>query len=148
MALSMNSPRKFRRIWQYPRDSRDEFSSHHPMGRPTKPAPIQDSLSPRARLPQWTQHAEQRAIQRNLPDEALEVVLLYGETLHRAGAVIYFLRRRDVMSDDAARSSSGRWIGATVILDSTQQRVLTVYRNRRGLRRLKRKPDRDMRRSA
>jgi hypothetical protein len=91
----------------------------------------------------FTFHAQLRMAQRNLSDEDIYNVLLYGETWYKAGAIIMYLRRKDI---PLARRSDQRWqrlIGATVVVTCKgEQVVLTAYRNRRfGLHQIKRKPD-------
>ena len=80
--------------------------------------------------------------QRNLSDEEVAVVLLYGQIWHKAGAVISYLRQKDLPQ---AAQSDQRWqqlIGAIVVTTTDERIVLTAYRNRRsGLRKIKRKPD-------
>jgi hypothetical protein len=89
-----------------------------------------------------TLHAERRMAQRNLSDEEVAYVLLYGQTWHKAGAVISYLRRKDLPH---VAQTDQRWqqlIGAAVVMTADERIVLTAYRNRQsGLRNIKCKPD-------
>jgi len=90
-----------------------------------------------------THHAKQRLAQRNLSDTEIGWVLLYGQTWHKAGAVIIYLRLKDL---PPALQADQRWqqlVGVTVVLPAQQERVvLTAYRNHStGLHAIKRKPD-------
>lgn len=90
-----------------------------------------------------TAHAELRLAQRNLSIDEIGYVLLYGQTWHKAGAVIKYLRRKDIPGTDQADQRRQRLIGATVVLTADGERVvLTAYRNRRcGLKKIKTKPE-------
>lgn len=147
MALPFNSSRKARRIWL--RQSADRPLQQPPVMSRQKAAKLYAvDMDPVGVpfLPEFTQHAGLRQAQRNLSSQDLDMVLLYGETLSCAGAVFFHLRRKDVTCDDTAQLRAERLVGVTVVLDPTQQWVVTVYRNRRrGLWRLKRKPRRNMR---
>jgi hypothetical protein len=89
----------------------------------------------------YTSHAQWRLPQRNLAPWQVEYVLMHGTVFHCAGAVIVFLRRKDVRAFDCAPLKAESLIGTTVVLDPGQVHVLTAYRNRHdGMRRLKHKP--------
>ena len=63
--------------------------------------------------------------------------------MHRAGAVIFFLRQRDIPPDMQTNKSYTRLEGTAVVTNRHFSRILTVYRNRqRGLRHIKQKPRR------
>jgi hypothetical protein len=80
-------------------------------------------------------HAAQRMAQRNVNFADLEIVLRFGRVLHRTGAEFYFLAKRD-LPDDLQRQFD-YLVGATVILEN--EKIITVYRNRRTLSRIRRK---------
>jgi hypothetical protein len=85
-------------------------------------------------------HAEKRMAQRNISFEDIVFVLEHGRKLHKAGAVFFFLRRCDIPGQRWQRC--GRLEGTTVVLSRETATIITVYRNRQGLRRVKRKTDR------
>jgi hypothetical protein len=109
------------------------------------PASTQSSFAyvDMALAPTW--HAQQRMAQRNLSAAEIEYVLLYGQSWHKAGAIIVYLRRKDLPSSDQLDQRWQQLIGTTVVMSTISERVvLTAYRNRRsGLRQIKRKPDYD-----
>ena len=89
-----------------------------------------------------TAHAKLRLAQRNLSIDEINYVLLYGQAWHKAGAVINYLRRKDIPKADRADQRRKRLIGTTVVMVESKPTVLTAYRNpRSGLRRIKRKPN-------
>ncbi|MBE7474596.1 MAG: hypothetical protein DPW09_39685 [Anaerolineae bacterium] len=92
-----------------------------------------------------TRHAQQRMAQRNLSAPEIEYVLLYGQSWHKAGAVIVHLRRKDLPSSDQFDQRRQQLVGTTIVMATTGARVvLTAYRNRHsGLHRIKRKVDYD-----
>jgi hypothetical protein len=88
-----------------------------------------------------TKHAQLRVAQRNLDQEAIEYVICYGERLHRAGALIYFLRKRDIPVWDQVDPECSRLAGTAVILTKDGRQVITSWRNQKnGLRKIKKKP--------
>lgn len=90
-----------------------------------------------------TAHAKLRMAQRNLSNEEVSYVLLYGQSWHKAGATITYLREKDMPFADQAEQKLQRLIGAIVVTTTDSDRViLTAYRNRRsGLRNIKHKSD-------
>lgn len=85
----------------------------------------------------FTEHASYRMAQRNLSREAVQFVIEHGRRHHRAGACFFFLGKRDIPAD--SRQELARLEGAVVVLNLNSRSVLTVYRNREGLRDIKRK---------
>lgn len=92
----------------------------------------------------FSQHSARRAAQRNLSAEEVRYVMTYGQWFHRAGALVCFLRRRDVPEWDWPVDKWMRLVGTAVILTKDGRQVITVWRNRRkGLKRIKCKPGYD-----
>ena len=90
---------------------------------------------------QFKHHASQRLAQRYLSAEAVNYVMTYGQRFHCAGALICFLRRRDVPAWDRADAGWMRLAGTAVILTKDGRTVVTVWRNgRHGLKRIRHKP--------
>jgi hypothetical protein len=95
-------------------------------------------------MAQFNRHSAQRAAQRNLSPEKVRYVITYGRQFRRAGALIYYLRRRDVPEWDRADDHWMRLAGTAVILTKDGRTVITVWRNRHnGLKRIRRKPEYD-----
>ena len=98
--------------------------------------------TPQGQLISLTLHARHRMAQRNLSTEEIESVLLYAQTWHKAGAVIWYLRRKDLPT--IARSNQ-RWqqlVGTTIVMNENERTILTAYRNRdSGLHHIKCKPN-------
>lgn len=87
-----------------------------------------------------TDHAQQRMAQRNLSLDDVLFVLEYGKCYHRAGAMFFYLRGKDIPKKQRKDNRIAQLEGATVILSRDAPAILTVYRNRdRGLRHIKRK---------
>lgn len=82
-------------------------------------------------------HAVTRMAQRNLSAEDVEYVLRYGCRVRSGGALHYFLRHDDIPSGDRKRAQ--RLEGTTVLMDRNGQCIITVYRNRRGLKEIRQK---------
>ena len=92
-----------------------------------------------------TGHSTERQRRRGITDDQLDFTLRYGTRLHVTGAVLYYLRRRDIPAwvelDYAAR------VHGTVAVVSRDGALLTTYRNPKVLRRLKKRPRWDLRRA-
>ena len=83
-------------------------------------------------------HALARCVQRRISLADIDVVMGYGTDIHNGGALFSFLRRKDIPGDIGPETQS-RLEGLTVVMDPSGENVITVYRNRRGLRDVKRK---------
>lgn len=86
---------------------------------------------------QLSSHALMRMAQRNLSAEDVEYVLRHGCRVRSGGALHCFLRADDI--PDADRKEAERLEGTTVLLDRGGRSIITVYRNRRGLKDIRRK---------
>ena len=88
-----------------------------------------------------TLHAKRRMAQRNLSLADIHFVLQHGQRHHRAGAIFFFLRGRDILKDRQMNQEYSRLEGTVVVLSRERSRILTVYRNRKGgLQHIKQKP--------
>lgn len=89
----------------------------------------------------YTSHAQDRQAQRNLSTEDVQFVWEYGRTYRCAGALHVFLGRRDLPMDKAIYQRFAHLEGTTLILDDTHAEpvLITVYRNRRGTKRIRSK---------
>lgn len=94
------------------------------------------TLRPRS-LP-FTRHARRRGARRNIAPDAVDYVLAYGRMIQRTGVTFYFLGWRDIPPDDRGASWASRLEGTIVLLASDGE-IITVYRDRNGLRSILRK---------
>jgi len=78
-----------------------------------------------------------RCRQRHFRDDEITYVLRHGQVHHRTGICFYFLAARDVPLADRRFSWVERLIGTTLLIQGSD--LITVYKNRRGLRQIKRK---------
>ena len=89
----------------------------------------------------FPEHAGWRAARRGLAETEVEYILLHGVRFHCDGALIYYLRRRDIPVEHLAVDRWARLEGCAVIIARGTHTVITVWRNRRsGLKRIRRKP--------
>jgi hypothetical protein len=78
--------------------------------------------------------------QRHLSVAEVEYIRLHGECFHQAGAVIYYLRKRDIPAWDQVDDRWARLAGTAVILTKDNRRLITVWRNlQHGLKKIKHK---------
>ncbi len=68
----------------------------------------------------------------------MEYVLAYGRMIQRTGVMFFFLGRRDIPACDRCASWAARLEG-TIVIVAPDGAVITVYRNRGGLRPIARK---------
>jgi hypothetical protein len=85
-----------------------------------------------------SRHAKQRGAQSNLCERDLELVRRYGVLEHRTGVRFYFVRRRDVARYRTAEPRLVRLLGV-VMIESNDHVVITIYRNRKALKDIRRK---------
>ena len=88
----------------------------------------------------FTAHAQQRMVQRNVSIDDIQFILGLGFTTHCAGAVHIHLREKDVPRSLRHNDHLTRLIGVTLVLNRHTDMLITVWRNRkRGLRHIRRK---------
>ncbi len=98
---------------------------------------VTDPGAPTMTLCRATYHAQLRATQRNISPADLAYVLKHGRRIRNTGAIFCFLGRRDLPACDCANQHAVRLIGTTAVIEGGN--MITVYRNRNGLRTIKRK---------
>ena len=84
-------------------------------------------------------HASYRAASRSITRSDLDDILTYGRTIQRTGVTFYFLARKDLLAAGLRANRASRLEG-TVVLVSKEREIITVYRNRKALRDIQRKP--------
>ena len=85
-------------------------------------------------------HAYRRAVQRGLPIDAIDYILDHGQVFHRAGAMFYYLRKRDIPQIDLKYELISRLEGTAVVVAKDKQTIITVWRNRdNGLKNIRNK---------
>jgi len=90
---------------------------------------------------EYSNHALVRLAHRNLNPDEIDYVIQYGQCFHQAGALIYYLRKRDLPAWDRLDDHWLRLAGTAVILTKDGRRVITTWRNpQRGLKHIKCKP--------
>ena len=88
-----------------------------------------------------TEHARRRMAQRNVSIEQVWFILEHGLEVHRAGAILVTLRRKDIPELFRSKDEFTRLDGATVVLSREAPTIMTIWRNRRhGLRHIRAKP--------
>jgi hypothetical protein len=105
-------------------------------------APVTSSAhlaSDQTRAAAYSLHASRRAARRNVVPDAVDYVLLHGQLTYRTGIRFFFLRRRDIPPADRRHGWCARLVG-TVVLVAPEGEIITVYRNRRALPAIRRKP--------
>lgn len=86
----------------------------------------------------FTLHSACRAAQRNLSSDDIQYIIIYGQRLHRAGAVIYYLRKRDIPLWDQNQSIYMRLAGSAVVFSRDGRAIITVWRNcQKGLKHIR-----------
>jgi hypothetical protein len=89
-----------------------------------------------------TGHATQRMAQRRFNKENIEFVICYGEVLYRTGAIFYFLTEANIPANERKDEKKLGMVGMTVLCSSDGQTIITVYKNQKGLRKIKKKEKR------
>jgi hypothetical protein len=87
---------------------------------------------------QYSRHAEHRQRQRNLSAADVAYVLNHGELIRRTGATFMFLGKQDIPWEDRRHDQFARLAGTTILLGDAET-IITLYRNPRALRDIKRK---------
>jgi hypothetical protein len=89
-----------------------------------------------------SQHSAIRAAQRGLSNDEIEYVYQFASRYHRAGALIYYLRRQDLPPPDRCRDFAAHLVGTALICDPDSDVLITAWRDRRGgLKHIRRKEE-------
>jgi hypothetical protein len=87
-----------------------------------------------------SEHAVARLAQRCLSPGDVAYVVQHGKRIHCAGAVHYFLGKHHIPESDRRDSKLRNLEGTTVLVSSKNgATVITVYRNRRATKSIRRK---------
>lgn len=84
-----------------------------------------------------TDHARKRCAQRNLSADDVQFCMQFGTHLRRTGVTFIVLRGRDIPPCFRHQAKYARLEGAVVVIDG--ETVVTAYRNRAALPRLRKK---------
>lgn len=89
---------------------------------------------------QLTIHSALRSAQRGLTEDEIDYVHQFATCYHRAGALIYYLRRQDVPVSDRRYDFAMRLVGTALVVAQDRRTLLTAWRNRRnGLKQIRKK---------
>ena len=86
---------------------------------------------------EFTLHARLRMAQWNLCESEVLYAIRYGEKFHRHGIIFHFVREKDVPKNN--HRLMARLEGTTVLTSGATRTVITVYRNRNAISKIKRK---------
>lgn len=93
-----------------------------------------------------SEHTQLRMAQRNLSLDDIQYVMEYAQKMHKAGALIFYLRKKDIPAWDQSNARIARLAGTAVVVTRDGRIVMTTWRNlRTGMRHVKKKPDSSMR---
>ncbi len=81
-------------------------------------------------LPQFTEHAELRMIQRNFTKDDVYYILEQGVATHSAGVIFCQLREKNLPREDRSDERKRKLSGSEVVLSPCKQWILTVYHAR------------------
>ena len=85
-------------------------------------------------------HAAQRMAQRNISIQAIKNALSFGNMIHSAGVLHYFLGKKHIpIMQRCGVENAENYDGIVVLVDSLSGTVITVYRNKQAQRNIKRK---------
>ncbi|OJV96038.1 MAG: hypothetical protein BGO39_03430 [Chloroflexi bacterium 54-19] len=77
--------------------------------------------------------------QRNFSQREVAYVIRYGKLLRRTGICFYFLAGKDVPPADRKLGWVQRLIGVTVLMTPERAAIITLYKNQKALRDIKKK---------
>ncbi|MCH8555014.1 MAG: DUF4258 domain-containing protein [Schleiferiaceae bacterium] len=83
-------------------------------------------------------HSRQRMSQRGLGQHLVQMVIRYGEVIHKQGLKFYFVTRKMIQANTDLEQAAD----LMVVVSGASGAVLTTYRNPRAIRRVKKKPKR------
>lgn len=91
------------------------------------------------KVPRFTAHSNWRLAQCNMQRRDIGLVLKYGVLERRTGVRFYFIRKKDVERYRKVEPRLVKLHDAVVIVSSDDSWVVTMYRNKKALRTIRRK---------
>ena len=85
-----------------------------------------------------TNHALKRINQRKISNKELELALKFGCVIYNAGAKFVFVRKKDI-PEDLPGSIAEKIEGIVIVMNPFDGTIVTVYKNKNGLKDIKRK---------
>jgi len=85
-----------------------------------------------------TAHAWKRITKRRITLSDVLIAIRFGRKIHRAHADFFFFGSRDIPT--GVEKHLCKLVGTTVVVEGNE--IVTAYKNRRAIRKLKRKPKR------
>ncbi len=90
-----------------------------------------------------TFHAQKRINQRRFNEDLIKLAVKYGTVIYKAGAKFIFVRRKDIPKE-IPKSIAEKIEGLIIVMNPNDGTIITVYKNKNGLRELKRKDKRHL----
>lgn len=87
----------------------------------------------------YTQHAVLRMSQRGISKEDIALVIQKGTWHRKTGVIFIIMRQKNIKTKDEERLKN-----LTVVLAKDGSNILTVYKNKRSLRDIKRKSKKNL----
>jgi hypothetical protein len=84
-------------------------------------------------------HARLRATQRGYRENEIAYIIRHGQKHYRTGICFYFLGAKNVPYDDKRLNWVQRLIGTAVLVSTEGTTVITLYKNQKALKQIKRK---------
>ncbi len=79
-----------------------------------------------------SEHAENRAAQRNLPLDAIDYIIDHAKMIRQSGSLYFYLRNRDIPAQDQRFEHIARLAGTTLVVSPDRETIITLWRNRAG----------------
>lgn len=88
---------------------------------------------------EFTSHAHRRLQQRGMTYEYASLVMEYGTAVNTAGAVFYFMSKKDI-PQNLPGTIKDRILGITLVVNPENNDVMTVYKNQNAMKSIRKKP--------
>ena len=87
-----------------------------------------------------SRHARQRGAQSNLNERDVDLLRKYGVLEHRTGVRFYFVGKREVERYRLVEPRLAKLHDLVVVASKDDRKIITIYRNRKALKGIRRKP--------
>ncbi len=90
----------------------------------------------------YSRHALQRIAQRNIKKDNIEFIMKFGQKIHNGGALFVFLGKHDIPDEYQRDDQFAKLEGSILLVSSDESCLITAYKNKQGLKQIKRKQKR------
>ena len=86
-----------------------------------------------------SKHALARVAQRNFHKDEISFILRFGQRIYNGGALFVFLGKHNLPTECLKEDKYAKLEGSTLVISGDGTCLITIYKNKKGLKKIKKK---------